>query len=319
MERGGDDDRFAGKVFSGRTSVSCKEYPMTDGRYDGRRGSYDSPRPNYDRYDRSSRDDRGFFDRARDEVSSWFGDDDAEHRRDRDTRQDDSRFGREQSRDRYDRNPRDRDDGMRRPYTGRSTGRSSFGDDFDRPQSGFDRGQGFERGQSFDRGGSQREGASLTAPTLAGGRHDRDYAEWRSRQIDDLDRDYEEFRRENQSRFDSEFSTWRGQRQTKRQLLGQVAEHMEVVGSDEQPVGKVDHIRRDRIILTKSDSPDGRHHSISCAKIDRVENGKVFLDKTAEEAKREFADDLRNRALGERDDQGEDGPHMLNRSFSGTY
>ena len=27
----------------------------------------------------------------------------------------------------------------------------------------------------------------------------------------------------------------------------------------------------------------------------------------------------RDRALFERDDQGQDGPHMLNRSFSGTY
>ncbi len=307
---------------------------MTDGRYDGRRGQYDSPRSNNDRYDRSNRDDRGFFDRARDEVSSWFGDDDAERRRERDDRSDGGRFGGDRDFGSTDRNWRDRDDTGRRPYTGRTGSRSSFGDDFDRSQSygsdrgqGYDRGQGFARGQGFgrnpdfERGGSQRNyGASgLTAPTLTGGRHDSDYSQWRSRQIDELDQDYDEFRRENQSRFDSEFSTWRGQRQTKRQLLGQVTEHMEVVGSDDQPVGKVDHIKRDRIILTKNDSPDGRHHSVSCSKIDRVEDGKVFLDKTAEEAKREFSDDLRNRALGERDDQGEEGPHMLNRSFSGTY
>lgn len=284
---------------------------MTEGRYDSRRGLYESPRNSNERYDRSSRDDRGFFDRARDEVSSWFGDDDAERRRDRDSRFDDGRFGREQSQDRFERNPRDRDDPVRRPYTGRS----AFRDDFDRPPGS----QSFDRGQTFDRGGSQRERGGFTSPTSSGGRHDSDYSQWRSRQIEELDRDYDEFRRENQSRFDSEFSTWRGQRQTKRQLLGNVVEHMDVVGSDDQPVGKVDHIRRDRIILTKNDSPDGRHHSIVCSKIDRVEDGKVFLDKTAEEAKREFADDLRNRALGERDDQGEDGPHMLNRSFSGTY
>jgi len=29
-------------------------------------------------------DDRGWWDRTKDEVSSWFGDDDARHRRDRD-------------------------------------------------------------------------------------------------------------------------------------------------------------------------------------------------------------------------------------------
>ena len=288
---------------------------MTDSRYDGRRGPYASPRSSNDRFDRSSRDDRGFFDRARDEVSSWFGDDDAERRRDRDSQFDDGRYGREQSQERFERHPRDRDEGMNRPYTGRTMGRQGFGDDLSRSQGG----QSFDRNQSFDRGSSQRDRSGLTAPTLAGGHHDSDYSQWRRRQIEELDQDYDEFRRENQSRFDSEFTTWRGQRQTKRQLLSQVAEHMDVVGSDDQPVGKVDHIRRDRIILTKSDSPDGRHHSIVCSKIDRVEDGKVFLDKTAEDAKREFAEDLRNLALGERDDQGDDGPHMLNRSFSGTY
>ena len=293
---------------------------MTDGRYDSRRGQYDSPRSSNDRYDRSGRDDRGFFDRARDEVSSWFGDDDAERRRERDYRQEGGRFVSDRDYGSFERSPRDRDEAYRRPYTGRDMGRSGFGDDFERPQRhGFDRGQGFARGQDFERGASQRARSGLTAPTIAGGRHDSDYSQWRSRQIDELDQDYDEFRRENQSRFDSEFSTWRGQRQAKRQLLGDVAEHMDVVGSDGQPVGKVDHVRRDRIILTKNDSPDGLHHPISCSKIDRVEDGKVFLDKTAEEAKREFTEDLRNRALFEREDQGEDGPHMFNRSFSGTY
>jgi hypothetical protein len=284
---------------------------MTDGRYDGRRGRYDSPPSSNDRYDRSSRDDRGFFDRARDEVSSWFGDDDAERRRDRDGRFDDARFGREQGQDRFERNWSDRDDMARRPYTGRS----AFRDEFDRSQGP----QTLDRYQAFDRGGSQHERGGTFPAMSSGGRHDTDYSEWRRRQIEELDRDYDEFRRENQSRFDSEFSTWRGQRQTKRQLLGHVAEHMDVVGSDDQPLGKVDHVKRDRIILTKNDSSDGRHHSISCAKIDRVEEGKVYLDMTAEDAKREFSENMRNRALFERDDQGEDGPHMLNRSFSGTY
>lgn len=281
---------------------------MTDRRYDSRHGQFDSPRGSNDRFDHSSRDDRGFFDRARDEVSSWFGDDDAERRRERDDRPDASARGRERGYQSYEQSPRYRDDGYRRPYTGR-TGGSGFDDDYQRGPSA----------QNFDRGQSQRETIRPGTTGMGHGRHDSDYSQWRSRQIDELDRDYDEFRRENQSRFDSEFSTWRGQRQTKRQLLGQITEHMDVVGSDDQPIGKVDHIRRDRIILTKNDSPDGRHHSIGCSKIDRVEDGKVFLDMSAEEAKREFGDDLRNRALGERDDQGEDGPHMLNRSFSGTY
>ena len=282
---------------------------MTDGRYDSRRRQYGPRSSATDRIDRSSRDDRGFFDRARDEVSSWFGDDDSERQRERNYRPEDSaRFGRECSYERYEQSPRDRDEGYRRPYTG-GTGGPGFDDDNHRGPSG----------QKFDRGQSQRDTIRSGTTGMAQGRQDSDYSQWRSRQIDELDHDYDEFRRENQSRFDSEFSTWRGQRQTKRQLLGNVTEHMAVVGSDDQPIGKVDHVRRDRIILTRNDSPDGRHHAIICSKIDRVEDGKVILVSTAETTKSEFTEEMRNRALFEREDQGEDGPHMLNRSFSGTY
>ncbi|MCY7271729.1 MAG: DUF2171 domain-containing protein [Sphingomonas bacterium] len=297
---------------------------MTDGRYDSRRGEFDPQRSSNDRYDRSSRDDRGFFDRARDEVSSWFGDDDAERRRDRDDRFQDSnrsdndgRFGRERGQDRFEQPPRNRDEGSRRPYPGPAVGGQS--DHFERSPTGQNFDRGIDSGQNFDRGQSQREPMRASSASSSQGRHDSDYSQWRSRQIDELDRDYDEYRRENQSRFDSEFSTWRGQRQTKRQLLGQVTEHMEVVGSDDLPLGKVDAVKGDKIILTKSDSPDGRHHSIACNIVDRIEDNKVFLTRPAEEARREFGTPDRDRALGERDDQGEDGPHVLNRSFSGTY
>ena len=280
---------------------------MTDGRYDSRRGQYDSQRGSNDRHDRSSRDDRGFFDRARDEVSSWFGDEEAERRREREDREESGRFGRERSQDSFEQNPRYRDEGHRRPYTGRVGGGSGFEDD-GRPSR-----------QNFDRGQSQRETVRGSSAPMAQGRHDSDYSQWRSRQIDELDRDYDEFRRENQSRFDSEFSTWRGQRQSKRQLLGNVTEHMEVVGSDDLPLGKVDTVKGDKIFLTKNDSPDGRHHTIACSMVDRIEDNKVFLTRPADEAKRAFETPDRDRALFERDDQGQDGPHMLNRSFSGTY
>ncbi|HXG99845.1 MAG TPA: DUF2171 domain-containing protein [Sphingomicrobium sp.] len=149
--------------------------------------------------------------------------------------------------------------------------------------------------------------------------HDRHYGEWRQRQIDDLDRDYESYRRENQSKFESDFSNWRSTRQTKRQMLGSIREQMTVVGADEQPVGTVDKVRGDRIILTKNDSSDGQHHSLSCAMIDRVEGDRVILDKPAEEAKSAWGSEERDRALFEGDDQGEPGAHILNRSFSGTY
>jgi hypothetical protein len=154
--------------------------------------------------------------------------------------------------------------------------------------------------------------------STSGSMSDPHYSEWRRRQLDELDRDYDDYRRENQSRFDSDFSKWRTTRQSKRQMLGQVREHMDVVGSDEQPVGKVDCIKGDRIILTKGDSDDGRHHALNCSLIDHIEDDRIILDKSAEEAKRQLYREDRG-ALFERDEDRERGPHMLNRSFSGTY
>lgn len=274
---------------------------MAYDRYDERRGMR-QPRGRRDFGD--DRDERGFFDRARDEVSSWFGDERAERRRDIDERDDDwidddrRAFSSDRDFDRYQRNPRWRDEGYRRPYTGRLAGRSRFDDDL---------------------GPQRATGAERTERIAAGGMHDRDYSNWRRRQIDELDRDYDEFRRENASRFENEFGTWRTTRQGKRQLLGQVAEQMPVVGSDGEPVGTVDKVRGDRIVLTRKDSPDGRHHALSCGMIDKVEGDRVVLDCKAEDAIAKLTSEDRNRALFERDDDREPGPHMLNRSFSGTY
>ncbi|MBA2772414.1 MAG: DUF2171 domain-containing protein, partial [Sphingomonas sp.] len=108
-------------------------------------------------------------------------------------------------------------------------------------------------------------------------------------------------------------------RQQKRQTLTQAREQMDVVGSDGEPVGKVDRIAGDRVVLTKNDSPDGRHHSIPCTMIDKIEGERIMLDCTAEQAQKQWRDEDRERALFEREDQGESGPHMLDRSFSGTY
>ena len=62
----------------------------------------------------------------------------------------------------------------------------------------------------------------------------------------------------------------------------------------------------------------GRHHSIPCSWIETVDE-KVTVNKNADEAMAAWRDEDRSRALFEREDQGSDGPHMLNRSFSGTY
>jgi hypothetical protein len=321
-------------------------------------------------------DDRGFFDRAGDEVRSWFGDDDAQRRREMDER----RWEQEQRMSgRRDNDPRsggpgwmgggwgnqpgeswhrdrpgvpggwDRDrPGEREGWFSSSVGgergerwggsghrgssrEESFGNDrVGRGGPGFggspDRGRGFDRddpgrigtsgpmGQRFAGYGGREE---LTRGGL--GDHDPHYSEWRRRQIEDLDRDYDEYRREHQSKFEAEFGGWRQKRQDQRRMLGKVGEHMEVVGSDGTPVGTVDKVGGDRIVLAKSDpKAGGMHHSLPCGWVERVED-KVILNRTAASAMEAWRDEDNGRALFEREDQGSEGPHALDRSFSGTY
>ena len=202
-------------------------------------------------------DDRGFFARAGDEVRSWFGDEDAERRREADMRYDER----------------------------------SYNDRF-----------------SSDR--------------------DSDYGSWRRNQIAALDRDYDEYRRENRSKFENEFSSWRSTRQTQRDSLNKVTEHMDVVGSDGSHVGTVDKVRGDRILLTKNDADaGGRHHSIPSSWISQVDTN-VTLSKTADEAKKHWRDEENNSAMFSFGDQTNDRSGStdddqrrttLNRSFSGTY
>jgi hypothetical protein len=267
-----------------------------DGFYD-RDGNRDDYRLRADRdWDRGgTQHDRGFFERAGDEIASWFGDDEAERRRRMD--------------DRYD--ERGQGDYGRRPV------RTShdFGDE------GFYSASGIRSDNYY---GERRpaRGTDSQGPQGFMGSRDFDphYRNWRQQQIDSLDRDYHEYRRENQTRFDSDFGNWRDRRMGKRSMLTQAVEHMEVVGSDNKHVGKVDRIRGDRIILAKSD-PDsgGIHHSISCADIDKIEKDKIVLEYTADQAKSRWRDEARSRALFEREDQGDSGPHILDRSFEGTY
>ena len=234
--------------------------------------------------------DRGLFDRAGDEVRSWFGDDEAERRRQADERYDgrrDERGG--------DRGHRGFD-----PDRGRST---SFGGG-GRGDAGY--GAGYYGGGSQDRGDQGRA-------TRGSQGHDPNYRSWRDRQMDSFDRDYDEYRREHQSRFESEFKTWREGRQGQRDLLGKVKEHAEVVGSDGQHVGTVDHVRGDQIELTKSDKDaGGRHHIIPSSWLQSVEENKVMLAKTADQAKQHWRDEARDAGGGDRN-------RSLDRSFSGTY
>lgn len=257
---GYDQDRTrsyggTGRAYSDQNSPRDYRGDRFDDRPDDNRygRDYDQAPRGYDYQD------RGFFDRAGDEVRSWFGDEDAERRR-----RADERYA-----------PRDDRGG----YAG-------YGQD--RSASGYG-----SHDQHFD-------------PS---------YRSWRDRQIEALDRDYHDYRRENQSKFDNEFHGWRQGRQSQRDQLRQVQEHQDVVGSDGQHIGTVDHVRGDRILLTKNDpAAGGHHHSIPSSWIQSVDD-KVTISKTADQAKahwRDEADQSERGALFGRD-------RNLNRSFSGTY
>ena len=344
-----------------------------------------NPERRWDRDRGRGGEDRGFFERAGDEIASWFGDDDAERRRRSDQMRDqregsgprsgevrnenrgwdrdhDRGYGRDFDRDRstaqgrgdwgdkyrtsdrggfsdrdYNRGwrnelsgNRDRDwsdrnrDRDYRPMAG-DYGRSGHESEQFFAASGVGRG---ERGVGdYDRSQTPYGRDEYRRTSFAGSREgsrDRDfdphYRSWRERHMSDLDRDYDDYRREHQSKFESDFGSWRERRMQKRGLMGQIREHMEVVGNDDQHVGTVDKTAGDRIILTKSDPESGGvHHSLSCSDIDRVEGDRVILDCSAEQARQRWRDESRSRALFEREDQGEMGPRSLNRSFEGTY
>jgi hypothetical protein len=347
---------------------------MAYDRYDTRdqQARWDNRQDSRHDQSRSSRpgDDRGFFERAGDEIASWFGDDrdNRDHDRggisrdDRQRRSDQERgydpnrgggrdydrgYGRDAARDRetYARQHRDesrhRDDA--RPTAWPSSERNynpswrgelhSDRDDRQRSGGGY-RPMTGDYGRSERMSGSGGDGASewgrdeYRSTSRAGSRdksdrsrdYDPHYHSWREQHMGELDRDYDDYRRENRSKFENDFSSWREQRTHKRGLLGNVREHMNVVGNDDQHVGTVDKVAGDRIILTKSDPESGGvHHSLSCSQIDRVEGDKVILDCSADKAREQWRDESRSRALFEREDQGEMGSHTLNRAFEGTY
>ncbi len=65
-----------------------------------------------------------------------------------------------------------------------------------------------------------------------------------------------------------------------------IREHMEVVGSDGQHVGTVDHVQGEQIKLTRKDpAAGGEHHYIS-ADLVRDVSDRVQLDRPADEVRR---------------------------------
>ncbi|RYY10417.1 MAG: DUF2171 domain-containing protein [Alphaproteobacteria bacterium] len=273
-------------------------------------------------------DDRGFFDRAGDEVRSWFGDEEAERRRrfdeqnaEREYRRNYGSGDRQGGRDGYREHDRSYADpavyaGAGGGFTSRGSGSGGFGTG----SSGLGSGDGAgDYGSGFGAGATGTYGLGSGGDRAAWG-SDHTYRSWRDRQLETFDRDYADYQREHQSKFDNDFHSWRQSRQTQRDTLTRVQEHQEVVGSDGQHVGTVDKVRGDRIVLTKNDQDaSGHHHSIPCSWIQSVED-RVTISKTAEEAKSHWKDEERKSAFGSdnRNDQSS-GARNLNRSFSGTY
>ena len=68
----------------------------------------------------------------------------------------------------------------------------------------------------------------------------------------------------------------------------QIKEHMDVVGSDDQHVGTVDHLEGQRIKLTRKDpSAQGEHHYIGLDMVSSIQDGRVRLTCTAEQARQQ--------------------------------
>ena len=146
---------------------------------------------------RGGDDDRGFFERAGDEVRSWFGDEEAERRRERDVRRDEV-GGAVGGRD---------DD--RRFEVGRAAA----------PSAGYGFSSQFTSGSDWEHGGRERAGWGSGfggSTSFGGGRShwDDNYRRWRDQQIRQLDREYDEFCRERQQQFEQDFGSWRTSRLT---------------------------------------------------------------------------------------------------------
>ncbi|MEJ7934046.1 DUF2171 domain-containing protein [Sphingobium sp. AN558] len=300
--RYGGDDRYPGDRYSSdwdrgsdRHRGSERGHREEQGYRYGTRGQFGGPDPLYGRNDPDPRrnpndydpEDRGFFDRAGDEIRSWFGDEEAERRREYD--------------DYYNRPYGDpRDQSSRMGYASASGSRylpNRGYAPFAGERSGFGNEDNGNRVRAY--GPQQNYGAQYR------GGHDSNYHDWRNQRIEELDRDYAEYQNEHRERFHNEFTSWRSRRGEQRQAIQQVREHMDVVGSDGAHVGKVDKQRGDRIILTKNDSDaNGVHHSIPSSWIKSVDAQKVTLEKTADEAHHAWRAERENQAMfNDRDDR----------------
>jgi hypothetical protein len=254
----------------------------------GTRGQFGGPDYRRDEYRRDPTgydpEDRGFLDRAGDEIRSWFGDEEAERRREYD--------------DYYNRPYGDpRDQSSRLGFASAANSNRYL------PNRGYGPYTGERSGYGSEDNGYRNP--AYGAQHDYGSHHDSNYHAWRQQRIDELDRDYADYQREHRDRFNSEFGTWRTRRGEQRQAISQVREHQDVVGSDGEHVGTVDKLRGDRIILTKNDADAGGvHHSIPSSWIKSVDATKVTLEKTADEAQTAWRTEREQNALfGDREQE----------------
>jgi hypothetical protein len=69
-----------------------------------------------------------------------------------------------------------------------------------------------------------------------------------------------------------------------------IKEHMEVIASDGQKVGQVDHLEgADKIKLTKQGAADGKHHFIPVTWVAKIDQ-HVHLNKAAKDVKAQWSE-----------------------------
>jgi hypothetical protein len=262
--RYGDYDRIRGDWDRGTDRYRGQRDWRDDRSYRyGTRGQFSGPDTRRTPQDYDP-EERGFFDRAGDEIRSWFGDEEAERRREYD--------------EYYNRPYGDpRDESSRIGFASASRANQYL------PNRGYAPFTGERSGFGSEDHGNRIRSYGPTHDY--GAHHDANYYAWRQERINELDRDYAEYQREHRDRFNSEFGSWRNRRTEQRQAVQQVHEHMEVVGSDGEHVGTVDRLSGDRIILTKTDQgAGGAHHSVPSSWVRSVDEQRVTLEKTADEA-----------------------------------
>ncbi len=68
-----------------------------------------------------------------------------------------------------------------------------------------------------------------------------------------------------------------------------IREKMEVVGSDGEHIGTVDHVQYGEIKLTRKDSTDGKHHLIQISSVKSINGNQVILSQTADDTRQTWA------------------------------